>query len=78
MYLAKPIGASDKEDCYVAVKVMNKQKEGKYDSFTTINQLREIKFIKELHHPNIVRQVEVLYNYSIKESAIVFEHGYIP
>lgn len=75
MYLAKPIGASDKEDCYVAVKVMNKQKEGKNDSFTTINQLREIKFIKELHHPNIVRQVEVLYNYSIKESAIVFEHG---
>ncbi|KAK8829388.1 hypothetical protein WA577_004653 [Blastocystis sp. JDR] len=75
VYLAKPIGASDKEDCYVAVKVMNKQKEGKYDSFTTINQLREIKFIKELHHPNIVRQVEVLYNYSIKESAIVFEHA---
>lgn len=62
----------------MAVKVMNKQKEGNHDSFTTINQLREIKFIKELHHPNIVRQVEVLYNYSIKESAIVFEYGKNP
>ena len=57
------------------MKVMNTQKEGKYETYTTINQLREVKFIKELHHPNIVRQLEVLYNYSIKESAIVFEYG---
>lgn len=59
----------------VAIKIMHTQKEGNYDCLTTISQLREIKLIKELHHPNIVIETEVLYNYSIKELAIVYEYG---
>ena len=64
-----------KDGSIVAIKIMHTQKEGNYDCLTTISQLREIKLIKELHHPNIVIEREVLYNYSIKELAIVYEYG---
>ena len=36
-----------------------------------------LKFIKELSHSNIVKQLEIIYNYSIKELAIVFEYGMV-
>ena len=54
---------------------MNTQKEGKVECLTTVSQLREVKFIKELSHSNIVNQLEIIYNYSIKELSIVFEYG---
>lgn len=73
--MAKRKESTNGENEVVAVKVMNVQKEGKIDSLTTINQLREVKLVKELHHFNIIRQIEVLYNYSIKELAVVFEYG---
>ena len=72
VYMAKE---RKKDGTIVAIKIMHTQKEGNYDCLTTISQLREIKLIKELHHPNIVIERDVLYNYSIKELAIVYEYG---
>lgn len=75
--MARRKDPSARENEFVAVKVMNTQKEGKIDCLTTISQLREVKFIKELSHSNIVHQIEILYNYPMKELAIVFEYGII-
>ena len=73
--MARRKDCPEKENEYVAIKVMNTQKEGRIDSLTTISQLREVKYIKELQHCYIVHQIDVLYNYPLKELAIVFEYG---
>ena len=73
--MAKTKCQDDRPGEVVAVKVMHIRKEGNYDCLTTISQLREIKLIKVLHHCNIVIEEDVLYNYSIRELAVVFEYG---
>lgn len=75
--MAKRKTDSRDEKEFVAIKVMNTQKEGRVESLTTISQLREVKFIREINNPYIVQEIDILYNFPLKELAIVFEYGMV-
>lgn len=61
----------------VAVKIIKPHRDGEVPVLTSVSTLREIKLLRELHHPNLIFLEQVILHPGLPmpELAIIFERG---